>query len=170
MRRRRRRGSREDYPYGLHAFWNAEQTPVTSSADSKVSRLLEAARNGEALTSVYYGGSSPGAQRTIHPRAVFGKSGFGSAYVRAYCEKRQEERTFRIDAIQIVGAARSSQPAVTSSVSQSGLSSPPSRGGSERTPQLSSTRKVPQGTGCMVSLAILVIQITGLALSIWFFV
>lgn len=96
MRRRSR-----DKAWKLRNWEGASRFTLTT-ASSTVADLERAAASGQRVFIRYMGGSTPGGgTRWIHPRNLFGVSGYGG-YVRAYCEKRQEERTFSIDKISIL--------------------------------------------------------------------
>lgn len=75
--------------------WQASACrPLTDSADPILARLLTAARAGESLEVIYYGGSFPGTVRRLTPLALFTVDGFSGAYLGARCHWRQEVRTF----------------------------------------------------------------------------
>ena len=95
--------TRRDREWALRNWQN--QGRYTLPADGgKASALAQAARNSQRVFILYDGGSTPGATRWIYPRELFGITGYGG-YLRAYCEKRQEERTFSIDKITILSVA-----------------------------------------------------------------
>ncbi len=86
----------------LHTWESAGDVPVYRSADPTCVRLLEAITRQDRLYVYYMGGSEPGASRWIKPRRLFKKLGYTETYVRAYCEKRCEDRTFRIDRLHFL--------------------------------------------------------------------
>jgi len=134
----------------------ADRSTVSQSSDAMVRRLLEAVANGECLSVIYHGGSTPGGRRKIRPQGVFQVSGYGGTSLKAYCEKRGEVRTFRADRLEIPGVARSPGPALT------GYSTGPRRRHSSE--RQSSTS---QGTGCLISMAILLLQAAAVILAIF---
>ena len=140
----------------LSDWRESDRRMVSASGDPTVSRLLKAVAGGERITIVYHGGADPGGRRTIRPREVFRVSGYGATYVSAYCETRGEARTFRVDRIEIAGIARSPRPASTGHTTRTGAG----YSSSDYEPRYSSEvrRAAPQQTGCLVSLAILVLQ------------
>ena len=73
--------------------------PATLSPLGK--KLYSAAENGEVVKIIYLGGTSAGASRDITPVCLFRKSQYGSIYVTAYCHTRNEDRTFRLDRIEL---------------------------------------------------------------------
>jgi hypothetical protein len=90
---------REPLPDGnwIEAWKSAEREPVFFSKDPWEWRFLEAMWVQEPVTFRYWGGSSPGAQRCVIPRRVFRIAGFRALYFSGWCNRRREERTFRMD-------------------------------------------------------------------------
>jgi hypothetical protein len=88
----------------LTKLWRWRRAPrifVTDSPNSVTNVLLQAVRNRTAIGIVYHGGSTPGAQRLVHPVAVFRLPGSDKEFVEAYCALRGATRTFRIDLVRI---------------------------------------------------------------------
>ena len=158
----------------LDDWFDASEEEVTSSADPRVQRLIDACRTGSVLEITYLGGSTPGASRRIHPRKVFRKRGYGATYVRAYCEKRREERTFRVGRILFpgetriprstgitrhrTGSATFSRPSPSPRHSAPTWSPPVTR---PPRPTASPPRQsAPSNTGCAVVLALALVSVT----------
>ncbi|MFW6303175.1 MAG: WYL domain-containing protein [Candidatus Sumerlaeota bacterium] len=79
-----------------------ERTLVETSDDPRVQAFIEAAALGVQLRIRYFGGANPLMGRTIKPLAVFKVFGFEhNLYLQAFCHSRHEERTFRLDKVQI---------------------------------------------------------------------
>jgi predicted DNA-binding transcriptional regulator YafY len=89
---------------GLRNWRKQPHHSLPADGDS-AQALSHAAANGDRVFICYNGGSTPGATRWIHPRELYGVRGYGG-YVRAYCEKRQEERTFSVDKITVLSVER----------------------------------------------------------------
>ena len=53
------------------------------------------------MTFTYYGGSEPGIVRDVHPVMLYRVKGYPGGYFTAYCQVRQEIRTFRLDRVQL---------------------------------------------------------------------
>jgi predicted DNA-binding transcriptional regulator YafY len=81
--------------------------------NSKIGKLNAAARNGETIKIIYRGGSSPGVSRNIRPKKIYKKQGYDPIYVEAFCEKRGENRNFRLDKISIVSTSSDSKYSVS---------------------------------------------------------
>lgn len=84
-------------------FWHSlPRLPVRESENSVVQALIEVMKAGEKFEFAYMGGSSPGAIRRISPGLVFMVLEFPHVYVMGYCHRRQQERVFRVDRMQVV--------------------------------------------------------------------
>lgn len=87
----------------LTEWEQASRSRLSKSSDPKVRQLIDAARTKSSVDVIYHGGTTPGVSRRIWPGEVFRVDGYDSMYVEAYCEKREEMRTFRMDQISIRG-------------------------------------------------------------------
>jgi len=87
----------------LRDWQRAERLPLNFSNDPKIQEIILAARHGERMRIVYYGGTTPGARRSIWPMMVFPLAEYHNVYIDAYCEARSARRTFRVDRLEIVG-------------------------------------------------------------------
>jgi len=76
--------------------------PVGESVHPTGQRLLLAVQRHELLALRYWGGSTPGALRTISPGLVFQVGGCGPLYVSGYCHLRRQERVFRVDQVELI--------------------------------------------------------------------
>jgi len=84
------------------AKWRSlQRVLITESSDPLIKGLLKAARDRKVIEIIYYGGSCPGARRKILPRYLFQLPGNPHIYLKAFCYKRGEERTFRADKIAL---------------------------------------------------------------------
>jgi predicted DNA-binding transcriptional regulator YafY len=84
-------------------WWrNLHRTPLTVSDDPFASAMIRAAASRRDLWIVYEGGSSSGAARKVSPLGVFTVDGYVGTYVEAYCHKRRNMRTFRMERITSV--------------------------------------------------------------------
>ena len=69
-----------------------------------INHLNNARANQEDVTIKYFGGSNEGAERTITPITLFHHpTDNQKSYVRAHCYSRNENRTFKVDLIEIEG-------------------------------------------------------------------
>ena len=68
--------------------------PVYESVHPTAQRLILAALRNEMLPLRYWGGSTPGRERSISPGVVFQLSGRGPLYVAGYCHLRRAEWVF----------------------------------------------------------------------------
>ena len=75
--------------------------PVFESVHPTAQRLIVAALRHEMLTLRYWGGSTPGRERSISPGLVFQLGGCGPLYVAGYCHLRRAERVFRVERVEI---------------------------------------------------------------------
>ncbi len=87
------------------AEWQAAlRIPVVHSDDPTERFFLRALRQNQPVSFTYLGGSAPGMVRDVHPVLLFRLDGYRSAYLTAYCQLRQEIRTFRLDRVyRVVG-------------------------------------------------------------------
>lgn len=77
------------------------RVPVFESVHPTAQRLILAALCHEMLTFRYWGGSTPGADRSVSLGLVFQAGGYGPLYVTGYCHLRREERVFRVDRLEL---------------------------------------------------------------------
>ena len=77
------------------------RVPVFESVHPTAQRLILAALRHEMLTFRYWGGSTPGADRSVSLGLVFQAGGYGPLYVIGYCHLRREERVFRVDRLEL---------------------------------------------------------------------
>ncbi len=89
-----------------HGPWLADwrqihRVPVFESVHPTAQRLILAALRHEMLTFRYWGGSTPGADRSVSLGLVFQAGGYGPLYVTGYCHLRREERVFRVDRLEL---------------------------------------------------------------------
>ena len=85
--------------------WKNLEKHSVSFPDNPVAQVLgEAAKKSSPITIRYYGGSQPGSSRSITPLDLFNVGRGDAEYVSAFCHRCQENRTFRIDLIEINGA------------------------------------------------------------------
>lgn len=92
-------------PDALERWRNATRTPVRATADPVGARLLAAGERGVAVRIIYWGGTQPGATRTISPGWLFRADGFPGLYVAGYCHRRRAERVFALDRIALAASA-----------------------------------------------------------------
>lgn len=84
------------------AEWQAaSRMPICDSQDPKERRLLRAMRLQEPVQFIYHGGTAPGEKRRVRPALLFRVEGYTAAYLTGYCEIREENRTFRLDRVQL---------------------------------------------------------------------
>jgi hypothetical protein len=79
--------------------------PVFVSVHPTAQRLILAALRQEMLPLRYWGGSTPGAARSVSPGLVFQAGGHGPLYVSGYCHLRRQERVFRVDRVELLAEA-----------------------------------------------------------------
>ena len=77
--------------------------PVYESVHPTAQRLILAVLRNEMLSLRYWGGSTPGRERSVSPGVVFQVGGRGPLYVSGYCHLRRAERVFRVDRVEIGG-------------------------------------------------------------------
>jgi hypothetical protein len=75
--------------------------PVYESVHPTAQRLILAALRHEMLPVRYWGGSTPGRERSVSPGVVFQLGGRGPLYVAGYCHLRRAERVFRVECLEI---------------------------------------------------------------------
>jgi len=77
-------------------------SPTQVGSDPIGRRIAYALENGFSLEILYATPNKPLSRRVIWPKAAERVHGSGSSgvYIRAYCEMRGEERTFRLDRIR----------------------------------------------------------------------
>ncbi len=92
--------TREDAEY-LAAWQRAPREPLFYSDEPHLWRVLAACWQQEPLTFDYWGGTEPGARRTVVPRSVFTVPGYGGIWCEAWCTRRNALRTFRLDRMLI---------------------------------------------------------------------
>jgi len=92
-----------DDPEWLQRWQVAPRLPITTSSEPHLRRWLKAIRSGRVVSVRYFGGDTPGAVRRISPSALFQVEDFPGVYLSAYCHKRQKPRTFRCDALELLG-------------------------------------------------------------------
>ena len=76
--------------------------PVQQSVHPTAQRLILAALRHEMLPLRYWGGSTPGRERSVSPGLVFQLSGRGPLYVAGYCHRRRAERVFRVERVELL--------------------------------------------------------------------
>lgn len=74
--------------------------PVWIIDEEPGAQIMLAMLKHVAAQFFYLGGSTPGQVRTVRPLEIFRVECEGPIYVRAWCETRQAERTFRMDRIR----------------------------------------------------------------------
>jgi predicted DNA-binding transcriptional regulator YafY len=88
------------------ADWRQVQwVPVFESVHPTAQRLVLAALWHEILMFRYWGGRTPGAERSVSPGLVFQAGGYGPLYVSGYCHLRRQERVFRVDRVELLAEA-----------------------------------------------------------------
>jgi len=86
----------------LKQWQNAERTHLNHKfSDPLLIKLHEASQHGEFINIYYSGGSTPGESRKICPIKIFTVDGYDNYYVEAFCDKRNENRTFRVDRMSL---------------------------------------------------------------------
>ena len=86
----------------LAEWQSAPRLPIVKSDDPTERFFLRALSLKQPVSFSYYGGSAPGDIRAVHPVLLFRVDGYRSAYVTAYCQARQEIRTFRLDRVHLL--------------------------------------------------------------------
>lgn len=81
----------------LHRWQAGFRLPLTHARDRKEQSVLEAVRDNRPLTFVYLGEEESTTSRHVHPLFLFYVEGFAGSYLTAFCQLRQEVRTFRLD-------------------------------------------------------------------------
>ena len=79
--------------------------PLGESVHPTAQRLILAAQRHEMLALRYWGGSTPGAERSVSPGLVFQAGGCGPLYVSGYCHLRRQERVFRVERVELLPEA-----------------------------------------------------------------
>jgi len=88
------------------ADWQEASRFTIGDLDDPLFRQVKAAAEaGDWLDIAYFGGSTPGDKRRIRPLQFYGVEGYSDVYVRAFCDTRGEERSFRLDRIAVVDDA-----------------------------------------------------------------
>ncbi len=85
----------------LNTWRESNKVPVHSSDEASFGQLKEALEEKKWVKVVYFGGSNPGQERDIKPLEIFQVEEYPEVYVRAFCRKRNEERTFRLDKLSL---------------------------------------------------------------------
>ena len=85
----------------LHRWQAGFRLPLTHARDRKEQSVLEAVRENRPLSFTYLDGDESSTSRHVHPLFVFYVEGFAGSYLTAYCQLRQEVRTFRLDRMLI---------------------------------------------------------------------
>ena len=85
----------------LNNWRECSKLPVYSSNEESFEQLKEALDENKWVKVFYFGGSNPGQERDIKPLEIFQREGYPEVYVRAFCRKRNEERTFRLDKLSL---------------------------------------------------------------------
>ena len=81
----------------LHRWQAGFRLPLTHARDRKEQTVLEAVRENRPLSFMYVDEDQSSTNRHVHPLFVFYVEGFAGSYLTAYCQLRQEVRTFRLD-------------------------------------------------------------------------
>ncbi len=76
--------------------------PVQQSVHPTAQRLILAALRHEMLSLRYWGGSTPGRERSVSPALVFQLGGRGPLYLAGYCHLRRAERVFRVERAELL--------------------------------------------------------------------
>ncbi len=88
--------------FRIDEWITSERELVTSSEDPKTQLFIQAVEQGADLPIMYIGGAYPMTARFITPKALFRVKDFGDTlYLKAWCHRREEDRVFRMDKIQI---------------------------------------------------------------------
>lgn len=85
----------------LHRWQAGFRLPLTHARDRKEQTVLEAVRENRPLSFKYLDEDESSTSRHVHPLFVFYVEGFAGSYLTAYCQLRQEVRTFRLDRMLI---------------------------------------------------------------------
>ncbi len=103
-------GPGDDDP--LQNWLGRPHLPVLVLDEEPGAQIILAMLHRAAVAFTYYGGSTPGKLRTVRPSEVFRLEEDGPVYVRAWCEIRRAERTFRLDRarLSVVAQHRLSAP------------------------------------------------------------
>ena len=90
-----------ELPAALQRWHSSFRLPLTRPRNANEQRAYDAIRFNHSLTFTYFGtdGSS---QRTVHPIFIFHVEGFPGGYLTAYCQLRQEIRTFHLDRMYFI--------------------------------------------------------------------
>ena len=81
----------------LHRWQAGFRLPLTHARDRKEQTVLEAVRENRPLSFMYVDEDKGSTNRHVHPLFVFYVEGFAGSYLTAFCQLRQEVRTFRLD-------------------------------------------------------------------------
>ena len=87
-----------ELPLALARCHSSFRLPLTRPGNTNERRAYDAIRFNLPLTFTYCG-SDGATQRTVHPIFIFHVEGFPGAYLTAYCQLRQEIRTFHLDRV-----------------------------------------------------------------------
>jgi predicted DNA-binding transcriptional regulator YafY len=90
-----------DDPAQLRRWQRARRRALTRSSHPLTRQLLTSISARSTLVLHYYGGSQPGARRTLSPRRLHTVEGFTGSYLVAWCHHRRSERTFRIEKLSL---------------------------------------------------------------------
>jgi hypothetical protein len=83
----------------LKEWLSAPRTLILDSEDPKERYFIRAILLCQPVEFVYLGGTTPGSARRVHPVMLYRVWGFSGAYLTAFCQSRQEIRTFLLDRI-----------------------------------------------------------------------
>ena len=86
-------------------YWTARpRNPILACNDDLANMFIEAMVTGEPVKFIYFGGSTPGATRSVKVFLVFQHDPEGRVYVSGYCPERSANRVFSLDLIMVIHA------------------------------------------------------------------
>ena len=90
----------------IQPVWDSPAPHLLDHPDDPIDVLLHCIREHDQIAIRYLGGSGPGSERLISPALLFRKlkpvpSESGPTYLLAWCHRRNELRTFRLDRMSI---------------------------------------------------------------------
>lgn len=92
-----------EVPAALQCWHSRFRFPLTRPRNTNEQRAYDAIRFNQSLAFTY-SGSDGSTQRTVHPIFIFHVEGFPGSYLTAYCQLRQEIRTFHLDRVYFPAA------------------------------------------------------------------
>jgi len=86
----------------LEDWRNAEEQVLFEGEGRKLERVLTAHWLRKPLRFIYWGGSESGQPRDVVPKRVFRREGYRSVWFCGYCAKRESDRTFNLEKVELV--------------------------------------------------------------------